>query len=808
MISLLLNGLRHSFRRVLKNPGFTLVVALTLALGIGANAAILSVVNGVLLRPLPFDEPDRLVTVYHHYPSLDDLKAPVSPAGFNLYSERNKVFESWAVETSRALTMTGQGIPERVEVSMVSGDYFKALGIQPFLGRALDKNDDQPGNDKVVVLSHGFWERVYGGSQGVLGEKLELDSEVYEVVGVMPAEFHSFFRRNAELWKPLALTPDVLASAHNEYLNVTARLGDGISLEQATSDFLAITQGIHDERPGSYPPDWKLLVVTINELQRGDIRPALMMLMAAVGFVLLIACANVANLFLARSAARQREVALCQALGAPRWRIAGQVIGESLVLALAGGALGLLLAFFGMKLFVHVTLEQFAQRIAFDGTVMLLTAGVTLLAALVAGILPALLSTGGNLIDPLREGARGGDRRGQTVRRALIVLEMAVALVLLVGSGLLVRSFMKIQDVDPGFRSDQLLTGNVALPRAVYPEGEQQRAFFDRLLNEISALPGVEAAGATSVLPFGGSWSTTSFNIEGLELAEDQRGPWGDIRVVTPDFLKALKAPLIRGRHFESTDGPDSLKVAIVDEEMVRRFLGDRDPLGTRLSFFSGLGEEPEMFEIVGVVGHTMHEGLDAQARIQVYLPASQLPRGGMALAIRAKGDGDPMALAAGVRQTLNALDPNVPFSRIHTMDKLVQDSLGSRRFSMWLLGVFSGLALLLSAVGIYGVMSYSVTQRAREMGVRLALGAARGSVLGLVLRQGLILAGLGAALGALGAFALTRLIASQLFGVGATDVVTFLGVTAVLLGSAVLATFVPALRATRLNPATILRAD
>jgi putative ABC transport system permease protein len=799
------NAFRHSFRRILGNPGFTLVVALTLALGIGANAAILSVVNGVLLRELPYEDPDRLVTVFHHFPSLNDLHAPVSAQGFRRYQEESSAFDGLAVESGASFTLTGHGEAERISASRVSGEYFSTLGVPPALGRWLTPADDEPGRDRVVVLAHGSWQRLFGGEVAAVGRTLVLDGESYEVVGVMPAGFRSFWNRDAELWKPLALTSEQLASG-NEYLALSARLAAGVSFAQAQADFDLVTRGIHEEFPGAYPDDWKLLVRTLNEQARGDVRPAILVLMGAVGLVLLIACANVANLFLARAAARQREVALCQALGASRARIVGQVLAESLILALTGGAAGLALAFFGLRLFVAATVERFAESVAFDATVVSMTAGVTLVAAVAAGVVPALLSTGRNLVEPLREGGRGvaWDRQGKLVRGALVVLEMAVALVLLVGSGLLVRSFLLIRDVDPGFRAEGLLTGGVALPAAKYAEPEEQRAFFADLFERIGALPGVRAAGGTSVLPFGGSWSTATVIVEGYQPPPDSPSPWGDVRMVTPDFLQALSVPLLQGRPFARSDGPEAPRVVIVDEELVRRYLPDQDPIGKRLAFpTSG---EPEWMEIVGVVGHTMHEGLDAEARIQLYLPFAQFPRRSLSLAVRTAGD--PITAVGAVRGVLASLDADVPFSDVRAMDARVEESLGSRRFTTLLLGVFSALALLLAAVGVYGVMSYSVAQRTREMGVRLALGAARGRVLGLVLRHGLALAVLGGVIGMASAFGLTRLMASQLFGVGATDAATFVVAVLVLMGSAAAATLVPAARATRLDPAEVLREE
>jgi predicted permease len=811
----LLHDIRYSLRRLGKSPVFSAIVVITLALGIGANTAIFSAVNGILLRPLPYLEPDRLVTINHFYPTLNDLKAPVSAPGFRDYQERSRSFASMSVRTGWNANLTGVGEPVRLRGARVTGRYFTTLGIPPLVGRAIQAGEDSLGRDHVVVLSHGLWLRQFGGERGVVGRRLSLNGESYQVVGVMPKEFRDFFDRNAEIWAPLSFTPDQLADGGRttEYLDLTARLKGGVPVGQASNEMRALAEQLKQEFPGSYAPNsWTLTVTPLAGLAAGDIRPALLVLLGAVGFVLLIACANVANLLLARAAGRSREIAVRIALGATRERLVRQLLTESVLLSLGGGAIGLLLAWAGVRALVALKGANLprAEEIGIDGAVMGFTLLVSLLTGLLFGLAPALHFSGGDLHSHLKEGARGAtsDRGSERVRRGLVVAELALALTLLTGAGLLAKSFARLQNVDPGFDPERVLTFNLALPAAKYPSDTTQIAFFDAVLPRIAQVPGVQTVGATSVLPFGGGWSTASFEIEGYQQPEGQPSPWGDFRAVSPGFFETMRIPLLKGRVLNDGDRMGSPPVVVIDDEFVRRYWPRENPIGKRITFGPPAGaadtSSREWIEIVGVVGHTKHEGLAAEPRIQYYLPYRQV--GMPMLTIAARTAGRPESYVNAIRDAVRSVDPDQPVAGVHNMEELLEQSVGQRKLAMLLLSLFSGIALLLASVGIYGVMSYSVTQRSREIGVRIALGADRGVVLGMVLRQGMRLALAGVALGLLAAFGLTRLIASQLYDVRPTDPVTFVLVATLLTAVALMANLVPALRATRVDPAVVLR--
>jgi len=807
-----LQDLRYGARRLVASPAFTAIIVLTLALGIGANTAVFSVVNAVLLRPLPYREPDRLVTVNHFYPSLNSLEAPVSAPGFADYRDRTHVFSGVAVQTGWGPNLTGRAEPERLNGARVSALYFSTLGVPAARGRTLLPEEDQPGRNRVVVLSDGLWRRLFAASPSAVGSTMQLNGETYEVVGVMPPGFRDFFGRATELWTPLAFPPERYTrnDRTSEFLNLTARLKPGVTVEQAAAELATLATQLKRQYPDSYAPDWTLTVKRLDEVATRRIRPALLVLLGAVGFVLLIGCANVANLLLGRAAARLKEVAIRTALGASRWQVVRQLLTESMLLALAGGVGGLLLAYAGVRALVALNPSNLphAEDITVDAPVMLFTLGVSLLTGVLFGLVPALQTSNANLRETLSESARGStaDKAGRSVRRALVVAEVALALTLLVGASLLIKSVARLQRVEPGFDPGNLLTFTLSLPQSKYPSDTQQVAFFDQVLPRIATVPGVRAAGATSVLPFGGSWATGSFEVEGLQAAPNQPGPWGDIRAVDPNFFAALRVPLRRGRVFTEQDGPGAPRVAVVDDEMVRRYWPNADPIGKRLAFPGPPDRPREWITVVGVVGHTKHEGLDADARVQLYLPYRQAGDNQMAVVVRTAGD--PLQAVNAVRAAVRTVDKDQPLAQVRTMDELLEASVGQRRLSMLLLGLFSAIALVLSAVGIYGVMSYTVAQRTREIGVRMALGAARTSVLGLVMRQGVALALVGVAAGVLASLALNRLIASQLYDVRATDPASFIVVVALLTGVATLACLLPALRATRVDPVVALRQE
>jgi len=810
----LLQDIRYSVRRLLKSPAFTLIVILTLALGIGANTAIFSAVNAVLLRPLGYGEPDRLVTIQHLHPSLAGLRTPVSAPGFADYQRQARSIEAMAVETGWAANLTGEGEPARLQGARVTGRYFSTLAVPAAVGRTLLPGEDSAGREHVVVLSNGLWQRLFGKSRAVVGRSLSLNGESYEVVGVMPRDFRDAQNRNVELWTPLVFRPDQLADGErtHEFLNLVARLRPGVPLEQAAAELRTLAERLKRQYPDQYPSDWSLVTTPLAQRIVGNVRPALLVLLGAVGFVLLIACANVANLLLARAAARAKEIAVRTALGAGRDRLVRQLLTESVLLALTGGVVGLFLAFWGVRAIVALNPTNLPRvdEIGVDGAVMVFTLVVSLATGLLFGLAPAVHALGGDLHGMLKEGGRGaaGDRSGQGLRRTLVVAEMALALTLLTGAGLLIKSFARLQGVDPGFDPDRLLTFNLSLPPARYPSDTAQAAFFDQVLPALAAVPGVQAAGATSVMPFSGGWSTGSFEIEGYQPPPKQPGPWGDIRIVSPGYFETLRIPLRRGRLLTDQDRPEAPRVAVIDDEFVRRYWPHDDPIGKRLTFGPPAGaadtSSREWVEVVGVVGHTKQEGLDAENRLQLYLPYSQRPMPFITLAVRTAGD--PERYVNPVRRAVQSVDPDQPLSAVSSMDDLISRSVGQRRLSMMLLSLFSGIALVLASVGIYGLMSYSVAQRSRELGVRIALGAARADVLRLVLRQGMTLALTGIVIGVGVAFGLSRVIESQLFGVRATDPATFGGMAVLLTLTALTANLVPAWRATRVDPAVVLR--
>ena len=803
---------RQALRGIRRAPGFATLVIATLALGIGATTAIFSVVHAVLLRPLPYRDADRLVVVHHFYPSLDNLEASVSAPGFADYREKVRSFASVAVMTWWQPNLTGRGEPERLRGARVSGAYFSTLGVAPALGRTLRPDEDHPGREHVVVLSDAFWRRRFGADPRVVGQSLVLNGVAHEVVGVMPAGFRDPFTVRAELWRPIALTAEQLTGGRtNEWLMLVARLAPGTTLDRSRVELRTLATQLKREFPDDYPPDWTLTAKDLHEMSAGKVRPALLVLLGAVGFVLLIAAANVANLLLARGAGRLREVAVRTALGAKRGHLVRQLLVESVVLALVGGALGVLLAVGGVQALRALATDALAGAdVRVDGVVLAFALGVSTVVGLLFGLAPAMQMSRPELQGVLREGGRGavGDGGAQLARRVLVVAEVALALVLLTGAGLLGRSFVQLQRVSPGFDPQGVLTMTLALPQAKYASDTQRVAFFDALLPRLAALPGVQAVGAFSDLPFGGGNSTSSFTAEGYQPPAGAPGPWGDYRVVVPGFHEALRIPLVRGRLFGRADGMSAPRVAVVDEETARRFWPGQDPIGRRISYDSRPGtEEPEWIQVVGVVGHARQEGLDDEPRPQVYLPYAQSARNG-AMSVVLRTSGTPGRFVASVREAVRGVDRDQPISDVRTMEERIDASVGPRRLSMLLLGLFAGVALLMACLGLYGLMAYAVAQRTRELGLRMAIGAPQRSVLGLVVRQGLALALIGSAIGVAGSLALTRVIEGQLYATRAADPLTLGAVVVLLILVTLLATLVPAHRATRIDPVVALRSE
>ena len=806
----ILQDFRYGLRRLLRSPAFSALVIITLALGIGANSAIFSVVNALLLRPLPFQNPTELVTIEHLYPSLDNMHAPVSARGFQTYRDETHSFSRVAVQTGWGANLTGDGEPERIVGARVSVDFFATYGVQPARGRGFLPEEDQPNASRVVVLSDALWKRRFGADPNILSRTVVLNNEPHQIVGVLPATFKPFFNRQAELFVPVALTTQQLTGGFtNEFLPLTARLKPGISIEAAQTEMTQLAERLKRDTPDQFPPDWTLALTPLTTKATGDIRTPLLILLGSVGFVLLIACANVANLLLARAAGRLKEVSVRLALGARRWQIVRQLIMESMLLGLVGGTLGLGIAWAGVKLLVAASPPQLQaiDTVSLDTNVVLFTLLISIATGFLFGLAPALQSTRANVNDTLREGGRGAiaDRSGHALRRMFVVAELALALTLLAGAGLLIRSFERLANVSPGFNPDNMLTLNIALPTAKYTSDTTRAQFFDETLAAIARIPGVAGVAASSVLPFSGGWSTSSFTVEGYTVPEGQPSPWGDFRIVNEDFASAMDIDVLEGRFFTDADRMGGLPVVVVDEVLAKKYWPNGSAVGKRITY-DEVTDSAQWLNIVGVVAHTSQEGLDAERRSQVYTSYRQNATPFLTLAIRTSGD--PLAIVPAVRQVVKTIDADQPIARIETMEKLVADSVGARRLSTTLLGLFAGLALLLAALGIYGVIAHTVTQRTQELGVRMALGAARRDVLGLVMLQGLRISGLGLGIGMAGAFGLTRLIQSQLYEVDATDPITFGAVSLILVAVSLVATLVPALRAMRLDPVQALRQE
>ena len=799
----LLKDVRYGVRMLVKNPGFTLVSVFALALGIGANAAIFSVVNGVLLRPLPYKEPDRLMMIREtKLPTFPEFS--VAPGNFLEWKKQNTVFERLVAFRGSSLILVGTGDPERLRGLNVSEGFFAMLGAQPQLGRDFLLEEDQPGHNQVVILSHGLWQRRFGGEAGILNQSIMLNGQSYTVIGVMPASFR-FGGRDNEFFMPMAFTEQQAQNYGGHSLAAIGQLKPGVKVEQARAEMSAIAARL----AAQYPVDlgWSVKLMPLLEYSVRSIKPALIVLLVAVGFVLLIACANVANLLLARAAGRQKEIATRTALGASRWRIIRQLLTESVLLSLLGGVVGLLLAKWGMDLLLTLAPQGLPRldNVSLDGRVIVFTAAVTLLTGVIFGLVPAWQSSKPNLNETMKDAGRGSSEGGrrQLMRSTLVVLEVASALVLLVGAGLMIKSFWRLQQVDPGFNPDKALTVSVALPKTKYPEESQQVAFFQQLIERAGALPGVQAAGAGHVIPLSDNDFVLAFEIDGRPPLPPGASQSTNYYSVSAGYFKAMGIPLRRGRLFTERDTKDSPRVALINETMATKMFPYEDPIGKRITF-DNRDKNPGWFEIVGIVGDVKQYGLDEATTMQTYEPYTQQTFSYMTLVVRTTGD--PANLSTAIRSEILKLDKDQPAGNVKTLSEFFSTSIAQQRFSMVLLGVFAAVALVLAAVGIYGVLSYAVTQRTHEIGIRMALGAGRRDVLRLVVGQGMLLTMIGVAGGVIAALALTRLMASLLFGVTATDAVTFASVASVLVAVALLACYVPARRATKVDPLVALR--
>jgi putative ABC transport system permease protein len=801
----LVQDFRYAARLLLRSPGFTLVAVAALALGIGANTAIFSVVDTLLLRPLPYADADRLAVVWEHNVPRDRKNNVVSPGNFIHWRELNQSFKALsAVSMTFRTTLTGAGDAAELPVQYVSGTLFGVLGVRPALGRDFTPQEDAPGVG-VVTISDRLWRQRFNADPAIVNRRILLDGRPNLVAGVMAPGF-SILDKSVDVWSTIGFSP-AARTPRGRWICVVGRVKDGVSMAQAQQDMVRV----HAELTRLFPTfntGWTANVVPLRQQLTGDVRPALWVMLAAVGFVLLIACANVGNLVLARATARQRELAVRAALGAGRGRLIRQMLAESVLLSLLGAGAGLVLAWWAMIALRTTVADRLPierlEQVGINGKVLLFTVGAALLSALIFGIAPALTSAGARLTDTLKDGGRSGSAaRGARVRGAFVVVEVALALVLLVGAGLLMRSFMMLLRVDPGFDPSRTMTVKVSIPQSKYPSAAQQQTFFNQLFERLDALPGVTAAGGTSFLPLAWLGSATGFEVVGKPKPAAGQGPVTDVRVITHNYFKAMGVPLLRGRAFDGRDTGTGVRRVIINQALARKFFPGEDPIGKSI-IVSWNDEVPD--EIVGVVGDVRQQDLETDARATIYWPPARFTYPFMTIAVRTAGD--PRGVVAGAVAALHELDPNVAAADVKTMEDVIDTSVAQRRLTMLLLSIFAGLALVLAAVGIYGVIGYSVSQRTQEIGIRMALGAPRAAVMRMVIGQAMGLTSIGVGAGAVGAWALTRLMQKLLFGVTASDPLTFVAVAGLLALVAALAASVPGLRATRVDPVIALRAE
>jgi putative ABC transport system permease protein len=796
--------LRYGARMLFRNPGFTVVAVLALTLGIGATTAIFSVVNSVLLKPLPYPESERLVFLSEWSPQIAGMS--VAYPNFLDWREQNDVFENIGVYRRQSYNLTGTGEPERLVGGMVSADLFAALRVNALRGRLFTNEEDQPGATPVALLSYGLWQRRFGGDPNVVDQQLTLNGRSYTVIGIMPPDYA--FPSRAELWTPVgqsARDPGWENRGNHPGLYGMARLKPGVTVEQARAGMESVAVNLEKQYPGPNTGNRVTVTPALENVVR-DVKPALYILLGVVGFVLLIACANVANLLLAHATTRQKEMAIRTAMGASRWRIVRQLLTESVLLSFVGGGLGLLLASWGVKLIVAISPNSIprSREITVDNRVLVFTIAVAVLTGIFFGLVPALQASRPDLNETLKDAGRGSTGRRHVLRNALVVAEVALTMVPLMSAGLMIRSFYRLQQVDPGFNGDNLLTFNIALPQKKYPEDAQQISFGQQVAERLRALPGVETVGLSSGLPLGNNGWQTSFVVDGQPPPEPGRTPLTEAAVASPDYFAAMGITILKGRNFAEADTKDAPRVALIDEEFARRFWPDEDPIGKHIRPGGNDPRNP-LVEIVGIVRRVKMEGLNQESdRVQSYYPIRQLSASNLTVVI--KTSQEPMNIAAAVREQVLAVDPDQPIYNLNSMQQLRAESIAPERLNLMLFTCFAVVALTLASVGIYGVMSYAVTQRTHEIGIRMALGAQPRNVLGMVVRQGMALTVTGLALGVGGALLTTQLMAGLLFGTSATDPLTFVAIPLLLAGVALGACFVPARRATKVDPMIALR--
>ena len=814
----LLQDIRYGFRRLLKQPIITIVAIVSLGLGIGANTSIFSVVNAVLLRPLPYQDSERLVFVWEtnsqQIAALMGLQNhnQVAPANYLDWTKQTTTFEGLSAIRFLNFNLTGGDRPERVPGAIVTQNLFTVLGVKPELGRTFLPEDTQPDRGRVAILSAALWKRRFGSDANVVGQKLSLNNESYSVIGVMPPEFQ--YPDEAELWvlskqaapeAPGAANATLLTNRVAHYLFVLGRLKPGVSIEQAQAEMTNISGNLQSQFPESNTGAGAR-VVSMHEEIVGDVKPALKILLFVVAFVLLIACANIANLLLARASSLSKEIAVRVALGANRLRIIRQLLTESILLSAVGGAFGLLLAFQGIRMLVALSPADIprVKEINLDLYVLGWTVLISLLTGVLSGLAPALQVSRPNLNETLQESGRGADPAGskQLVHKLLVITEVAMTLILLTGAGLLIKSLINLQRVDPGFNSQNVLTMRVSLPSYKYAQEDQIRGFTSDLLQRVKHLPGVNSAAISTALPLSTSEAASSFTVEGQPPPADGSLPIANFRTVSPDYFQVLKIAMLRGRMFTDRDTKDSPGVALINQSMARSVFGNEDAIGKRL--FIGGSNQPN--EIIGIVGDVRHSSLDQEPKPEMYVSYLQTPPPVYTLAVRTNIE--PTNMVGAVRNEILSIDKDQPVSAVKTMNEMRAESMASLRFNTIALSIFAGLGLVLSAVGIYGVMAYSVGKRTHEIGIRMALGAQPGSVMRLVLGQGMLLVLIGVGIGLVVSFALTRIMANLLYGVSPRDPLTFIFVAVALALVALIANYLPARRATRVDPLLALREE
>jgi putative ABC transport system permease protein len=809
----MIQDIRLAFRSLTNTPGFTLVAIITVALAIGANTIVFSLVNALLIRPLPYKNPQELVLLWEKFSAQGLDRIPVSAPEYFDYEKEIKSLDIAGFDYVD-LNLTAGEMPERIAGAVVTPSLFSVLGVEPIRGRTFTRNEFGEGNDNVIVISERLWKRRFNSDPEFVGKQLALNGRSFTVIGIMSEAFQfplplfnvqgGTFGQRVDVWKPIAFTKDELVSRGSRSYGIVGRLKPGVSLSQAQAEVDTLIASWLPRFPDNYDPATRFggTLYKFHDQVVGGMRMALVILLGAVALVLMIACANLTTMLLARAGAREREFAIRVALGAGPARLLRQMLTESVLLALIGGLAGTLLAVWGLDLLRAVgshTVPRIAEA-NLDLRVLLVTL-VAFVTGILFGLVPAIASAKPELTEALKEGGRGsttGTRRNR-VRNALVVSEVALALVLLIGASLLLKSFVRLQNVDPGFDPRNVVTMEVSLPLAKYPHGKPVTDFYAEMIRRVQALPGVDTTAVTSILPLSGTSSDSSFAIEGRDPMKEKVYPDEELRSVTENYFKVLRVPLVQGRFFDERDNADAPKVVIVNQALAQKWFPKQEAVGKRITFDDPRKPDPKWITIVGLVGNIRHQGLDVEAKPEYYLPHSQDPYRGMILAVRSKQD--PRSLAESIRREIRALDPEIPAANVRTLENVASDSIAPRRLSVVLIGVFAAVALVLASVGIYGVMSFLVVQRTHEMGVRMALGAQRFDVLRLVVGHGMKLVLIGSVIGLLMALISTRALSAMLYSVGAFDLPAFAGVTIALALVALLASYIPAVRATRADP-------